>query len=257
MRARVKLKHKLTAIFRQAAKDVAAQVRDGKLFKLQKSDSDLDEMNLSALDAVVTAVPSILEPAAVDASVHTLDQMGLFDRSNLVDQVSERSVAYARARAAEMVGMRRLPDGTLVENPNAEMRIDTTTRIEVNRIISDGLQNNIGRDEIADQIEESFWFSPERAELIATTEIAMANSRSSLDSMRTARKAGVKVKKSWLADPDACDICLENEAAGPIDIDDDFPSGDESTPAHPNCECATVPEVIEDTGSDDEESQDE
>jgi hypothetical protein len=234
-------------------------VRSGAVFKsappvyllvhppiLAKADSNIEELDLSAFDAIVTVVPSALEPAAVDASVRTLDRLGEAGNSTLVNQVSERSVAYARERAAEMVGMRRLADGSLVENPNAEMRIDETTRKEIRRIIEDGLRDNIGRDDIADMIEDSFWFSEERAQLIATTEISMANSKSSLDSMEAASNAGVKVGKSWLADPEACDICQANEDAGIIPWDATFPSGDDCTPAHPNCECATVPEVLED-----------
>jgi hypothetical protein len=37
-----------------------------------------------------------------------------------------------------------------------------------------------------------------------------------------------------------CDICAGNEAAGVIPIDKPFPSGDDRTPAHPNCHCTIV-----------------
>ncbi len=228
-------------------------MRDGKHIVLKKSDADIEELDLSAFDAMVTVVPSILEPAAVDASIETIKQLGLFDRGNLVNQVSEGAVAYSQERAAEMVGMRRLADGTLVENPNAEWRIDITTRDEIQKIITDGLRDNIGRDEIADEIEASFWFSAQRAELIANTEITMANGQAKLSSMREARNAGVKLKKSWYPDADACPICLDNAAAGAIPIDDDFPSGDDAEPAHPKCECTVIPEV-EEAAADDVES---
>ncbi len=231
-------------------------MRDGKVFKLAKSDHDIDELDLSAFDAIVTVAPSIIEPAAVDASVETIKQLGLFDRGGLVNQVSERAVGYAQERGAELVGKRRLPDGTIVNNPNAEWRIDETTRDEINKIITEGLKNNIGRDDIADEIEKSFWFSADRAEMIATTEIAMANGRSNLESFHAARRVGVKVKKSWLPDPDACPICQENGDAGPIDLDDDFPSGDDTVPAHPWCECAILPEVEEEADDDVEQADD-
>jgi len=218
---------------------------------LAKSDSDIVDLNLSAFDAIATFMPSLLEPSAVDASLQTIKQLGLFDRANLVDQVSDRAVAYAQERGAELVGKRRLADGRIVDNPNAEWRIDEDTRDQVRSIIDKGLADNIGRDEIAQQIEDSFWFSEARALLIANTEIAMANSQSTLNSMRDAQKAGVKLGKSWLADPEACDICQANEDAGIIGIDENFPSGDDATPAHPNCECATVPEVIEEAPDED------
>lgn len=225
-------------------------MRDGKLFKLAKSDSDMEDMDLSALDAVVTTVPSIMEPAAVDASVTMLDQLGLFDRGNLVNQVSDRAVLYSQERAAELVGKRRLKDGTIINNPNAEWRIDETTRKEVNKILVDGLRDNVGRDVIADTIEKSFWFSAERAEMIANTEIAMANGQANLESFRAAKSVGVKIKKSWLPDDEACPICKKNADAGAIDIEENFPSGNSASPAHPWCECATIPEVEEEAPAD-------
>jgi hypothetical protein len=40
--------------------------------------------------------------------------------------------------------------------------------------------------------------------------------------------------------PDPCEICIENDDAGAIPIDELFPSGDLRTPFHPNCRCAVV-----------------
>jgi hypothetical protein len=42
-------------------------------------------------------------------------------------------------------------------------------------------------------------------------------------------------EKSWVGG--TCPVCEENAAAGWIDIDEAFPSGDDEPPAHPNCEC--------------------
>ena len=42
-------------------------------------------------------------------------------------------------------------------------------------IIADGLAENIGMDAIADNIRDAYAFSEDRAELIARTEVAMAN----------------------------------------------------------------------------------
>lgn len=44
----------------------------------------------------------------------------------------------------------------------------------------------------------------------------------------------------WITEPGACPICMENEEAGPIDINDAFPSGDQNPPAHPCCRCITM-----------------
>ena len=45
-------------------------------------------------------------------------------------------------------------------------------------------------------------------------------------------------EKSWDGDGEACEeICQPNIDAGWIDIDDDFPSGDQQPTAHPRCDC--------------------
>jgi phosphohistidine phosphatase len=42
-------------------------------------------------------------------------------------------------------------------------------------------------------------------------------------------------EKSWVGG--TCKTCQENAEAGWIDMDDQFPSGDDEPPAHPNCGC--------------------
>jgi len=42
-------------------------------------------------------------------------------------------------------------------------------------------------------------------------------------------------EKSWVGG--TCETCIENADAGWIDMDDQFPSGDDEPPAHPNCNC--------------------
>lgn len=42
---------------------------------------------------------------------------------------------------------------------------------------------------------------------------------------------------AWDTDGDACERCLENAAVGFISTDEQFPSGDDAPPAHPNCDC--------------------
>lgn len=47
----------------------------------------------------------------------------------------------------------------------------------------------------------------------------------------------------WVTDPTSkiCAACAENEEAGPVPAGTPFPSGDENTPAHDRCRCATFP----------------
>lgn len=237
---------KITPILKSAGKQIASQIRNGALKKLRKDDADdiIAMLDMSALDELVTATPPELKKILQETGQHVMAQLGTEHRRDLVNQVNQRAVEDARARAAEMIG-KKWVDGELVDNPNAEWRIDTGTREEIRSIIADGLEENIGTDAIADLIEEAGAFSPERAQLIAETEIARASSQGSHNAMEEAVDAGVKVKKSWFVDEDPCPICQGNAADGPIELDESFSSGDDMPPAHPNCECALQPVVID------------
>lgn len=173
-------------------------------------------------------IASALEDIATDAALEALVSVGLDDNEQIVDVVNERAVAAAQEQAAELV-----------------TNIDETTRDMLRDQIAQGLEENIGLDEIAAGIADSFGFSEERADLIARTEITDANSQGALTSYREAQAQGIAVKKEWLLGPNPCEICQENADEGPIDLDDDFPSGDDAPSAHPNCECALSPVVEE------------
>ena len=135
-----------------------------------------------------------------------------------------------------------------VDNPNPDMAITESTWSMIRDIISNGLDDNLGADEIAQQIEDSTGFSPERADLIAKTEITRVNSDAALSAYRDAREAGVEVKKRWIiAAQDVCDDCTANSKQEPIGVDEAFQSGDYAPPVHPNCRCAISP-VVSDSG---------
>jgi hypothetical protein len=202
---------------------------------------------MSELDGIAFDAADALRDTWASAGIGSLGQLGVDDRRELVDQVNGRAVAYARDRAAELVGRRFNAAGDLVDNPDADWSIDDGTRDMLRDVITDGLADNLGADEIAEQIAGSFAFSAERADMIARTEIARANSAGSIASYRIARdEADVDVKKAWILGDNPCAICQENADAGAIDLDDEFPSGDDAAPAHPNCECAVTPVVGDD-----------
>ena len=78
-------------------------------------------------------------------------------------------------------------------------------------------------------------FSTTRAELIAQTE---ANTAYAAGRRETANSLGLDEKR-WNPDGEACaEICQPNADAGWISVDDDFPSGDDDIPGHPNCDCS-------------------
>ncbi len=133
--------------------------------------------------------------------------------------------AYAEKRGAEMIGM-KLVDGVLVENPNAFWAIDETTRAGAKALLEEAHAKGWGPDEFASRLEESGLFGEPRAEMIARTEVALAESRGKTDSYK---EAGIE--RVYVYDGDYDEECAE--ANGQIwDLEDA-----EANPlAHPQCE---------------------
>jgi SPP1 gp7 family putative phage head morphogenesis protein len=137
----------------------------------------------------------------------------------------------AAARAADG-GMREMLDAS-------DITIKGMTDASIDRIgntISDGLASGASYEStakaIADMIGETG-----RASTIADTEYARAMTEAS---MSTYRELEVE-RKEFMAESDACPECQENEDAGTIPIDEEFPNGD--VPVHPNCRCAIAPVI--------------
>ncbi|WP_181871646.1 phage minor head protein [Sphaerisporangium album] len=98
-------------------------------------------------------------------------------------------------------------------------------------------------DRLADEIR-GMLRRPDRAEMIATTEIARVVSTASLERYRD---AGIEfVEWDTAYDERVCPVCQENEEAGPVRIGQVFPGDAFAPPQHPWCRCAPQPvlEVI-------------
>jgi len=121
---------------------------------------------------------------------------------------------------------------TLVRDVNA------ATSRTIADIVGKGIEARKDVVEIARDIRAEFQdMSVRRARLIANTETNMALSRTAHDE---AKATGLEMK-SWIVSPlshNPCEeICLANEAEGPIPIEQTFQSGHEMTPGHPGCQC--------------------
>jgi len=46
-----------------------------------------------------------------------------------------------------------------------------------------------------------------------------------------------EIQKLWIVRENCCKRCANNAAAGPLGINDTFPSGDQTPGAHPFCRC--------------------
>lgn len=237
----------LRATAKSAAKQVAKAVKSHQ--KMRKDDTDDDaaatevavDLDLTEMSILIDFVPDSLEPLGSDAGARALFQVGITDRGDLVNQVFDESVDYSKQRAAEMVG-KKYVGGVLVDNQDAAWSIPSATRSELRAIIAEAFAGNIDPADVENAIAEAGAFSPERAALIARTEISRANNFGALSGYITARdQTGLDIKKAWHPDFEACPICLANEMDGIIALDDEFSSGDLAPPAHPNCECSVVP----------------
>ena len=199
----------------------------------------LQHIDLGDWDILID--PAAEELAAIYASGLT-EGYGLVGMDVSVDQVNERALEWARERAADLV--------TQIEENTPDMLRDT---------VAQAIEEGWGADELAEHISESTGFSAERAETISRTELIAANNQGALRSYKDAAQEGIALQKEWLTAGDdlVSEECQENEDAGPIPLDEDFPSGDDAPPLHPNCRCSLSPvvEPADETETADEEEQ--
>ncbi len=115
--------------------------------------------------------------------------------------------------------------------------------IAVSRFIAALTEEGVSADIINKQVARYAKFlHKNRALRIARTEISNAYNFGQINAIRQATVEGWlpgTPEKAWIAGGiDPCDICLGNEAAGYIELDASFPSGDDHPTTHPNDECA-------------------
>ena len=260
-RARKAIKRSVAAVFASTADDAAAQVETA-LKALNKAADDAGaytnamlaaqlaaQVQLDGLDSLSDQIFDDLFEVTVDSAGLALAGVGVKAESDLFDQVNQRAVNYARTRAAQMVSIQ------------GDKNIVAYTREAIRSVIAEGLDQNLGHAKIADAIQASVAFSADRAELIADSEIRMANAAGKTEGWQAAQSSGLTLQKAWQTsnDGDCCDECQDNEDAGLIALDEAFPSGaQDEGDSHPNCHCVTYVEVVEgdeaaDAGTDDED----
>lgn len=254
---RARLTRTVAHFLESQPKEMARQIGIQRMRHLRKA--ELTDEELNAIETILASVDfagwtvlagdvePIMEEIAKEQAYAALAQVGIDveSRPEVMRIVDERAIAYARERSAALVGMRRDELGRLVPNPDAEWQIADTTRdfmrADVETAIADGWSN----DRLATALAESYGFSKDRAMTIARTETNFAASQGALEGYKA---SGVVEGKIWLtADDDlVSEECQANGDAGVIGLDEDFPSGDDAPPVHPNCRCAIAPVVESD-----------
>lgn len=114
--------------------------------------------------------------------------------------------------------------------------IQPETVKQLRAAVVDAYTENAEYGTIVNAIQDAYAkMSSNRAELIAQTELNTAYNAARGE---LAARSGMN-EKAWATESgDPCPICLDNEAAGWIPIEDAFPSGDQLPTAHPRCYCS-------------------
>lgn len=239
-KTRAKFAKALAKFFKKVSKEIASDVTA----LLTKNEASLIERVLGSITLAqfISGLPELARPyisaIAVDGGDETLDVLGITS-PEVIELMRARASEWSYARSAELVG-RRIVDGQLVPNPNAEWAITDSTRDLLRDTITDALREGLSPAELAGRIEESYAFSSSRATMVARTEMAMADMAGSMEAFRAT--PGVQGKR-WLTAGDdlVSDECQACEDAGTIPLDSAFPGGADAPPNHPNCRCAIEP----------------
>lgn len=196
----------------------------------KKAEEIVFKLDLSTLNDIGDAILSDTTMVAQDAAAISIRQIGNTESSETFGRASKTATAWAKQRSADLVS-----------------DIDDATRNMLKVQIAAGIEQGTPMQLLATQIQNSNAFSDARATLIAQTEIGNANSHGALSAYKAAQDDGVNVQKEWVIGVfDACPICVGNQLAGHIPLDEEFPSGDMAPLAHPRCRCALTPFVVED-----------
>lgn len=244
-----KLRSLLREMFAEAAPKIARQIAEhvGRVTKMQDPiQAILAGIDFSAFVARIDPIANILAATATDSTATALEAVS--STSSAVSAISTQyATQAARARAAEMVGMRLLADGSIVTNPNPVWAITDATRELLRPLVATAIETGQSAAELKAAIESSTAFDPARAEMVARTEIITTNNNAALTAFKA---SGVVKGKRWSTAGGATpkgypvsDECLACAAQGVIDLDADFVTGRQAPPNHPHCRCVLVAEV--------------
>jgi hypothetical protein len=229
----VRLRKKLRIFFKQQAKML-------KQFVLAHFADAYGNLPIDAqvthaiVDALAREDWSVVD-AAAEAAITAVAVDGARATTKLLkqDQYVSAAIQNAQTWAAGYVGV------TLTKaNSKKWADLKKSTRDMIQAEVDAAIEDGATVSELAASLQDAAGFSEQRAQMIARTEMAKADSQGALASYRAVPSI---TGKSWLVDDEPCEICLANEAESPIPIDQNFYSGDDAAPAHPNCQCAIIP----------------
>ena len=164
--------------------------------------------------------------------------------SRVISDVNQVAMDWARDHAGERLGTKWY-DGEASMEPSEKWPVSESVRLAIRRIITEAFSREVPMRELAESIRIAGGFPPDRAKLIAETEVRLAMSHGNLAAWK---RTGVVAKIRWLKGslPRTRDVCDLNVEAGSMPLGSKFPSGDECPPAHIGCCCtAAIAELNE------------
>jgi SPP1 gp7 family putative phage head morphogenesis protein len=199
---------------------------------------DLIQTIMEELDATFAAIGADIVGDLREAALAGVQQ-GVVQLSitgtDMLASTNDLASTWAKERAAELVG-KKWVDGVLVDNPNAEWVITDTTRDKLHDLVQEAFDNpEFNRADFLDSINNSGIFDPTRAQMIARTEVSMAQNNGNMEMWRA---SGVVRSVEWYISnaEGVCEECDENDREVRV-IGELFPTGDAFPPVHPNCRC--------------------
>ena len=209
--------------------------------KVRKADddSDADDMAEEINEAIAyeweqlpTEIRHQLEEAFSVGLTKGVAELNVSDVA-VISSLNQAAMDWAAERAAEMVGMKWGPDGTLIPNPDAKWQISETTRNDIRQIVKDAFADETKMADLESSIRDAGAFSESRAAMIAKTEVKFAQVGGNAEAWK---QSGLVKKLAWLMSADheiPCD-CEDNEDEV-VEFGEPFPSGDFYPPVHPRC----------------------
>jgi len=211
-------------------------------------------------DDIKSEIRKILEAAFVGASdelVETLEQhvdelaknfASVYDVDLNFDLINTKAVEYLKSSSDNYFTTLEDDQAEGIKSAIADA-MASDERYTIRDIVSN-IRDAWGKDTMyfpTKQLDVTDW-----AMITARTETARASSASQHATLESLKLA----KWQWAVQESGCDICQDNDDAI-VDIGDNFPSGDDCPPAHPNCRCITIAVTEELTAlqSDDENEE--
>ena len=210
--ARVWLASRGVSLTRPLTEAVRGMWTDGYLIGERSAAAVIDAESTATKAATATVDWAGWEPGDIDAALAVLGEDG------------------AGAGLQRMLDQAGVTIGSIGENRMEDLA----------EALAEALLEGTSPDELAG-ILDTILADAQWSYMVAVTEIARAVSQASLD---TYRRNGIEsMEWATAADQRVCPICEENEAVGPVRVDQLFPSGAAAPPAHPMCRCALLPTI--------------